>query len=786
MANDNGQIVLGLDIPKTKEQINKDIASLQSKLNKAQITGELDEKTLGELNEKIKTLKLNKIKLGIEIDDKDISKSLDSSQSKNAASKAGEQIGNNVTQGIKKAVGNATKSFSELTSFTKLNSKVKPFVFDTSELKNYQEILSAIKKQYSEFGQVKITNQSFDNGVLEKFKVNIEQVNGDLKETKSFMMSLSENDSAFIPSNIITGSENIVQHLDKTKNAVNQTAEAINALKNKTKADSLKLNFGDFGTTTTNITNLIGKFEQLQNLSKETKERITSLKSALSTMNTQTIVTGSDTDIIEQNDKIIRSYKQLSNEYKQITSDARLYATEQQRLSLANSIESFMQKNSKMTLSARLELESYVKELTNMDVAMTKVAKNDISNAFKATTNELRGLGKLGASIKDQFSQAATSFTQWLSVSSGVMALVYQLQKIPKEVYEIDTAMTNLYKVTDETDSKYDSFLSSATDKAKELGRSVSSLVEQTSNWAKLGYSIDDAASLAETSSIYANVGEVDDETAVSDIVTAMKAFNIEATDSIEIIDKLNALGNQYAVSSADLGTGLSNSASALALAGNSIDESLAMITAMSEVTQDASESGNALKILSMRVRGYDEETESYTGDVEELTGAIADLTKTASTSGGISLFTDDTKTTYKSTYQLLSEISEVWDQLTDKNQAELLEKLAGKQRGNSIAALLTNMAQANKALDSSLNSSGSAQQEQERWLDSMEAKTQQLEAAFQSLSNTALNSDFLKNIIDLGTNTVEVFDKIIDKIGTLPLVLGGLGAKLTSNFNLD
>ena len=74
----------------------------------------------------------------------------------------------------------------------------------------------------------------------------------------------------------------------------------------------------------------------------------------------------------------------------------------------------------------------------------------------------------------------------------------------------------------------------------------------------------------------------------------------------------------------------------------------------------------------------YDEETESYTNNVEELSGKIADLTKTASTPGGISLFTDASKTEYKSTYQLLKEISQVYDELDDKTQAQLLEALAG------------------------------------------------------------------------------------------------------------
>lgn len=78
-----------------------------------------------------------------------------------------------------------------------------------------------------------------------------------------------------------------------------------------------------------------------------------------------------------------------------------------------------------------------------------------------------------------------------------------------------------------------------------------------------------------------------------------------------------------------------------------------------------------------MRIRGYDEETEELSEDLENISGDIADLTKTAN-HAPISIFTDATKTEYKSTYQILKEISEIWDDLTDKQQADLLEKLGG------------------------------------------------------------------------------------------------------------
>ena len=306
----------------------------------------------------------------------------------------------------------------------------------------------------------------------------------------------------------------------------------------------------------------------------------------------------------------------------------------------------------------------------------------------------------------------------------------------------------------------------------------MSSYINQTAEWSKLGYSLDDSEKLSKLSSIYANVGEVSDDTAVSDMVTAMKAYNIKANDASKITDALNILGNNYATSSADLGEGLSNSASSLATAGNDINQSLAMLTGMSEITQSAGEAGNALKILSMRVRGYDEQTDSYTNDTEELSGAIADLTKTAKTPGGISLFTDDSKQTYKDTYTLMKDISEVYDDLTDKKKAELLEKLAGKNRGNQIAALIQGFqsGQVQKAYEDSINSEGSAQQEQDRWLNSIEAKQQQFQAAMQNLATSTISSDFFKGITDTGTGALNVLTNIVDKFGLLNTAAIGLG----------
>ena len=106
---------------------------------------------------------------------------------------------------------------------------------------------------------------------------------------------------------------------------------------------------------------------------------------------------------------------------------------------------------------------------------------------------------------------------------------------------------------------------------------------------------------------------------------------------------------------------------------------------------------------------------------------------------------------------------------------------MAGKRQGNIVSALMTNFDTARRATETAINSEGSAMKEQETYLSSLEAKTQQFEATFQSLSNTVLDSDLLKFFVDLGTTGVSALDSLINKLGSLGTI--GLGAGLLASF---
>lgn len=287
------------------------------------------------------------------------------------------------------------------------------------------------------------------------------------------------------------------------------------------------------------------------------------------------------------------------------------------------------------------------------------------------------------------------------------------LRQVYQNVVDIDSAMTELKKVTDETSGTYSKFLSEAGDRAKTVGSTVSDIVNATADYARLGYNLDDAKTLADVSAVYYNVGDDLDSftTATDNIVGTMKAFNLQADDAIGLVDKLNEVSNNFAVSSGDLGNILQRSASAMEAAGNTLDQTIALGTAMNSVLQSADTTGTTLKVLALRLRGAStelasmgEETDGVATSTSKLRAQIAALTNVDG-SGGFDILTDSGA--FKSTYDIIQGIAKVYDRMSDVDQASLLELIAGKNRANGVAALLKQASQAEDVLQTSLNSSG-------------------------------------------------------------------------------
>lgn len=364
--------------------------------------------------------------------------------------------------------------------------------------------------------------------------------------------------------------------------------------------------------------------------------------------------------------------------------------------------------------------------------------------------------------------ESAKKFSTWMGLTTVIAGAVRTIRNMTREVIELDSAMTSLKKVTDESEATYNKFLDNASKKAKELGVTITNLVDSTSEFAKLGYSMEDAAVLGEVASVYANVGELDITDATASLVSSMAAFGIEAQNAMEIVDRFNAVGNQFSISSGGIGDALQRSASSLKAAGNSIDESIAMITAANVVVQDPDIIGTSLKTLSLRLTSTSAELEALGEDTEYACETLSDYRNLVMglTNNKVDILGDDGQ--YKNTYNILKDISKVWHEMDSMSQNSLMKSLFGVRQANVGVSLIEQFSTAEKVLETSLKSSGSAMKEHSRWLESAEAKIQQFKASFESFARTVINSDFLKGLIGAGTFLLNLLEKlfvIVEKI---------------------
>lgn len=375
------------------------------------------------------------------------------------------------------------------------------------------------------------------------------------------------------------------------------------------------------------------------------------------------------------------------------------------------------------------------------------------------------------------FDSIRTKFMDAMKVFSGYnlfFKIIDEVRKGIASVTEIDSALTELKKVTDETDETYAQFLKTMSKTGAEVGVTVSNLTNMAANWARLGYSIEEAGELAKGTAVLLNVSEFTSaEDASEALISTMQAYGYAAEDSMHVVDVLNEVGNNFAVSSDGLATALQTSASALMSAGNDLNQSVALVAAANKVLQDPSQVGAALRTIALRIRGTSltvlEEMGEETDGVIESVSKLQEKVKAIS---GVNIL-DDTGA-YRDTYDILRDIAEVWDEIgrkDPKGQAALLEMLAGKNRSNALAAILTNLDDLEGAYESAMNAQGSAAAENEKYMNSIQGKIDQFNNALQTMWQNWMGSDIIKDIVGIGTALV----KAADSAGVLGTALAGV-----------
>lgn len=412
--------------------------------------------------------------------------------------------------------------------------------------------------------------------------------------------------------------------IDRLNRAFEVTTKKIDTLNAKVK--DAKTNLANVistkvsnGTFDNDISKINSSLSKLENQSEDVTASVKELNTALSSMRSAS----NERDI----DRLISSYKEYENALKKVKNQIDINARAEKeaakirkeaesasklnmdKTAFSSSIDVWLKKNSAAAKEFGAEIDALKLKIQSCD----KVELDNLKAEFKEITRQAELAGKTGLTfrdnIKSQFAKIGSIFSVASLMGEGMMAA----RSMFDNVLDVDTAMTSLYRVTDLSSEQYSQLYDDMSVSAKNYGATLTDIITATADWVQLGFDVPEASRLSEIAAMYQHIADLDNDTAVENLVTAYKGFEKEllelydgdSTRAMEYIaDIYNDLGNKFALSSADVGEGVKRCASALDLAGNTIQETAAMVTGITEVTQDPARSGTALKILSMRLRG--------------------------------------------------------------------------------------------------------------------------------------------------------------------------------------
>lgn len=572
---------------------------------------------------------------------------------------------------------------------------------------------------------------------------------------------------------VIEDTELKLQELNaKMQDTRNNLANSINVQMNNGKFKS------EISDISVQISKLSGEYANINSLSAELNNNLRAMENSRTPEQLTTAYQNYENTL-----------KRIKNELKEVANQDKIAnnatTLQQQKNNLSLGMDVWLKKNSAAAKEFGTRIQELQAELKNCDATRL----NGIKTEFQAITKEATIAGKSTLSFSDKLSAQIKRLSAYFSATMLFMESARAIRAMYDNVLDVDTAMTELYRVTDLTNSQYDKLYQDMISGAKAYASTLDTIINSTAEWVRLGFDADTAEQLAEISTMYQNVTDLDESTANENLVTAYKGFekqllelsNNDSAAAIEMItDIYDKLGNEFAESAADVGDGLSKSASVLSQGGASIQEAAGMFTGIQEVLQNSSTSGTALKILTLRIRGMKGELEELGEEVDDNVDSISKIqTQILNlTHGKVNIFDDEGN--FRNIYDVMADISKIYDELSDANRASLLEIIAGKNRANAVQALINNWGNVEKATEAAYNSAGTAYAENEKYLRSLEGHIAQLETTWQYLSNDVLDSEFVKGLVDGLANVLDTTDDIVKTIGTLPTLLAGIAAALS------
>lgn len=389
-------------------------------------------------------------------------------------------------------------------------------------------------------------------------------------------------------------------------------------------------------------------------------------------------------------------------------------------------------------------------------IKLTKEEVKELNAKFLETQARVRAIGRetdtVGNKIKEAFNERVIQNIATVLLATAVRAL----KQVYDNVVKLDKALTNLQVATGYTRAETAKLLETYASLAKELGATMLEVADAADTWLRQGYSVAETNKLIANSMMLAKLGQLSSAEAAKALTSAMKGYKVSVEDSSKVVDKFTAVDMQAAVSAGDIATAMAETAAGADIAGVSMDKLIGYIATVAEVTQDGAESvGTFYKTLFARMGNVkagklvDDETGDSLNDVESVLGSL-----------GVSL--RDSKNQFRDFSTVLDEVAQNWNNYDNVQQHALATAFAGTRQQEKFIVLMENYGDALNYATTAANSAGTAQSKyNEAYLDSIEAKLNELTASWEEFSNLVLDSDLVKGAVSFLTTIVGLLNTL-------------------------
>ncbi len=435
--------------------------------------------------------------------------------------------------------------------------------------------------------------------------------------------------------------------------------------------------------------------------------------------------------------------------------------------------------------------KSWNTKLNQMD--LTKLNKN-IKESYGNVGNLKKAMmqgGEVGAAAYNKIAQSVLTTNVQLKQSNvlldkmaitmsntvrfGISSAIFnKMTDSVSEAYSyikrLDSSLNNIRIVSNATADEMERFAVQANKAAKSLGTSTLDYTNASLIYYQQG--ITDFKEIQERTDATLKLANTTGESAssVSDYMTAIWNNFDDGSKSLEYYaDVLAKLGAETASSSDEISAGLEKFASVAETVGLSYEYATSALTTITAATrQSADVVGTALKTLFSRIQDL------------ELGDTLDDGTTLGSYSEALEKVGINIKTQsgdLKNMDDILNEMGSKWSTLSKDQQVALAQAVAGVRQYNQLMALMNNWSDMELNIERANNATGTLNQQQALYAESMEAHLQKLSTEAEKTYSLLFDEDALKSFADLATDLLSTLNSYITGLG------GGLNALGTIAF---